>query len=98
MKRKKRKGKLPSKELTKTENLLQKVLGDKVPGKQSSDKKNIKSTSRVNSIESRAPKKKKVTKFRFPKSKSSQSEEYSHIKSRYLNVFKKIEEPKAQLD
>ncbi len=47
-----------------------------------------KGKSRPKSTKNSENRKKKPTKFKFPKSKSSQSGQYSGVKSRYLDVFK----------
>lgn len=92
MKRRKQKGKSNSEELAKAENLLKDIIGEKVSKNKSVEKVKIKSTSRITSSET---KKRRRTRFRFPKSTSSQSGQYAHVKSRYLNVFKKTEERKS---
>lgn len=89
------------KNLSGTENKLRQVLGEYVSVNSNSEKTKNNSESRLKSIEDTRPKKRRPTKFTFPKSKSSQSGKYSNIKSRYLNVFKKAtstEEAKAKVN
>lgn len=88
-KMKKNKRTKSSKNLSGTENILRGLIGHSIPVKSSSEKKKNISKSRLKSIEDTSNKKKRASKFRFPKSKSSQSGPFSKIKSRYLNVFKK---------
>lgn len=77
-----------SENLSGTEDLLKEALGKNLPVKSVSEK-NKNRTGRSKSMEKNTSKT-KSTKFRFPKSKSSKSGQYSHVKSRYLDVFKKI--------
>lgn len=82
-----------------TETLLREAFGKNGSVNSSSEKKKNVSQSGSQLIEGSSDKKRKTTKFKFPKSKSSQSGKYSHIKSRYLNVFNKTnstEKPKEQ--
>ncbi|KAG4071679.1 hypothetical protein HA402_011833 [Bradysia odoriphaga] len=77
-----------SESLSETENVLKEALGknDSLTAK---GKSNVAENSKT--IESTASKKRLSKKFRFPrlpKSKSSQSAKFSHVKPRYLDVFK----------
>lgn len=100
-KMKKNKPTKSTKNLSGTENILREVIGHNAPVNSSSEKKKNISKSRLKSTEDTSNKKRRPTKFRFPKCKSSQSGPFSKTKSRYLNVFKKAtstEQPKAKVN